>query len=82
MRLKTDLKKGYDLVIIARRPAINLDYTELEGEVDKLLHKAGLIEKWGIINEAGLYFSNQILSEVYIPPVPWKLQILPYLLCL
>jgi len=45
MRLKTDLKKGYDLVIIARRPAINLDYTELEGEVDKLLHKAGLIEK-------------------------------------
>jgi len=47
MRLKTDLKKGYDLVIIVRRPAVNLDYAELRGEVDKLLKRAGLLEKEG-----------------------------------
>ena len=27
MRVKDRSEKGYDLVIIARRPAINLDYT-------------------------------------------------------
>ncbi|HOA40776.1 MAG: ribonuclease P protein component [Halanaerobiales bacterium] len=47
MRVKNDLKTGYDLVIIARKPAVNLEFAELKRDLDKLLLKAGILEKEG-----------------------------------
>lgn len=42
IRLKENLKRGYDLIIIARKPVVNLDYKGLERDVNKLFKKANL----------------------------------------
>ena len=38
------IKKGYDLIFIARKAVVELDYKKLERNVYKLLQKAGI---WG-----------------------------------
>ncbi len=38
------MKKGYDLIFIARKAVVELDYKKLERNVYKLLQKAGI---WG-----------------------------------
>ncbi|NLM97291.1 MAG: ribonuclease P protein component [Halanaerobiaceae bacterium] len=45
IRLKKDLKKGFDIIIIARKPVIELDYCGLERDLDILLSKAGIKEE-------------------------------------
>lgn len=47
MRLKKDLKKGFDIIIIARKPVIKLDYSGMERDLDKLFNKAGIQNKVG-----------------------------------
>jgi ribonuclease P protein component len=43
MRLQS-LKRGWDIVIIARSLAVNADYRELERVITKLLARAQLLE--------------------------------------
>lgn len=45
IRLNSNLKEGYDLIFIARRQVIKLDYKGLERDVLYLLKKAGILEK-------------------------------------
>ncbi|MDI3548524.1 MAG: ribonuclease protein component [Halanaerobiales bacterium] len=42
IRLKNNLKEGYDLIFIARKPVVKLDYHDLEKNVINLLKKAGI----------------------------------------
>ena len=42
IRLEKNLKKGYDLVFIARKAVIKRDYHQLVNDVRKLLKKAGI----------------------------------------
>ncbi|MFW6030819.1 MAG: ribonuclease P protein component [Halanaerobiales bacterium] len=42
IRLKEDLKKGYDLIFIARKPIVKLDYNGIKKDIDKLIKRAGL----------------------------------------
>ncbi|QTL99871.1 ribonuclease P protein component [Iocasia frigidifontis] len=44
-RLNSSVKKGYDLIFIARKPVINLQYSGLERDVIKLYKKAGIWDK-------------------------------------
>jgi ribonuclease P protein component len=43
MRLQP-LRRGWDIVIIARPVVVNADYRQLEREVTRLLTRAGLLE--------------------------------------
>lgn len=43
IRLKKNLKTGYDLIFIARKPIAKRDYHQLLGDVNKLLNKAKLV---------------------------------------
>ncbi len=45
IRLEDNLKKGYDLVFIARKPIVELDYRRLKKDVVKLLKKAEIYKK-------------------------------------
>lgn len=38
------LKQGYDIVFIARKPAVNLKYKDVQMDLDKLLKKGKLKE--------------------------------------
>ena len=50
MRLQPQ-RRGWDIVIIARRAVVNADYHQLEQEVTRLLNRAKLLEnKNGSIN--------------------------------
>jgi len=42
---KTDLKAGYDLVIVAHPAAAGMDFAELENRLTGLLNEAGLVEE-------------------------------------
>lgn len=42
IRLKENLKRGYDIVIIARKPVVKLDYQGIERDMNKLFKKADL----------------------------------------
>ena len=42
IRIKENLKKGYDIIIIARKPVIRLDYKGMERDIDKLFKRANL----------------------------------------
>jgi ribonuclease P protein component len=45
IRLENNLKEGYDLVFIARKPVVELDYRGLEKNVKRLLKKAEVYKK-------------------------------------
>jgi len=47
IRLKKDLKKGFDIIIIARKPVVKLDYSGMERDLDKLFNKSGIKDKVG-----------------------------------
>lgn len=42
------IEKGWDLVFIARRPAANIKYAELEGMIRRLLKKAKILTENGL----------------------------------
>ncbi|MFW6305881.1 MAG: ribonuclease P protein component [Bacillota bacterium] len=44
LRIKKNIKKSYDFIIIARKPVTGLDYTGMERDIDKLFRRAGLIK--------------------------------------
>lgn len=43
IRLKKNLKLGYDIVIIARKPVVNLDYSGLERDLNNLFTKSQIM---------------------------------------
>jgi ribonuclease P protein component len=42
--LSKQMRQGYDLVIIARRPILDFVYSHLVDALEKLLDKAGLLK--------------------------------------
>ncbi|MFW6377234.1 MAG: ribonuclease P protein component [bacterium] len=45
IRLKKNIKRGFDLIFIARMPIVELDYSRMEKDVNKLIKRAGLEKK-------------------------------------
>lgn len=43
--LQTELNQGYDLVFIARKPILNVDYQSIKEGMQSLLLKAGLMKE-------------------------------------
>jgi len=44
IRLKENLKRGYDIVIIVRKPVVKLEYLGMERDIIKLFNKADLFK--------------------------------------
>ncbi|MFW6287248.1 MAG: ribonuclease P protein component [bacterium] len=44
IRLKENVKTGYDIIVIARKPVVKLDYKGMERDINKLFDRANLIK--------------------------------------
>ncbi|MEJ6951942.1 ribonuclease P protein component [Natronospora cellulosivora (SeqCode)] len=42
VRLKKNIKNGYDFIFIARKPIVRLEYSDIEKDVNNLIKRAGL----------------------------------------
>ena len=75
LNIDSKIKRGYDIVFIARVNSSNSDYKAIEKSIKYITKKANVIKKDGGTNESNkknkwffcesLYISNRILSEIY-----------------